>query len=62
MTDGKEVILEINDTASGLYKANEKQDMGFIRFVSRMCVAYTLCRDLVIQKLEAIYSGKNDNS
>jgi len=29
--EGKDYILEINDTASGLYGKNELEDMGFIR-------------------------------
>eukprot|EP01119_Soliformovum_irregulare_P022977 TRINITY_DN7953_c0_g1_i2.p2 TRINITY_DN7953_c0_g1~~TRINITY_DN7953_c0_g1_i2.p2 ORF type:complete len:167 (-),score=47.89 TRINITY_DN7953_c0_g1_i2:11-511(-) len=41
-TDGTDVILEINDTASGFAPTNEKEDMGFVR-------------DLVLERLEALY-------
>lgn len=45
-TDGKDVILEINDTASGLYKDNEKEDMGYIRCVASGQLVFTLSSEI----------------
>jgi hypothetical protein len=41
-TDGKDYILEINDTASGFAPANMEEDMGHVR-------------DLVLQRMHEAY-------
>ena len=43
--DGKDYILEINDTASGLAPSNQAEDMGYIR-------------DLVVDRLEKMFAKK----
>jgi len=42
-TDGKEYVLEVNDSSIGLHPDREKEDMVFIK-------------DLVIQKMSELYS------